>query len=157
MTQKSVEKEISKQLFQALNKIEKLEKKLDTAYDVIDDLKREFSKKEKKYQQTISELKLDNKELKNTIEKLEKENKELKGEILKLRANNKKDSSNSSKPSSTDGYKNTITNRCEPSQNKPGKPKGNSSSNLSQEKLEKFCNSGDVEHKIINVNKNKQK
>lgn len=156
MTQKSVEKEISKQLFQALNKIEKLEKKLDTAYDVIDDLKREFSKKEKKYQQTISELKLDNKELKNTIEKLEKENKELKGEILKLRANNKKDSSNSSKPSSTDGYKNTITNRREPSQNKPGKPKGNSSTNLSQEKFEKFCNSGDVEHKIINVNKNKK-
>ena len=156
MTQKSIEKEISKQLFQALNKIEKLEKKLYTAYDVIDDLKREFSKKEKKYQQTISELKTENKELKNTIEKLEKENKELKGEILRLRANNQKDSSNSSKPSSTNGYKNIITNRREPSKNKPGKPKGESSTNLSQEKFEKFCNSGDVEHKIVDINKNKK-
>ena len=49
MTQKGIEKEINKQLFQALNKIEKLEKKLDKAYDVIDELKRDFSKKEKKY------------------------------------------------------------------------------------------------------------
>ena len=50
MTQKGIEKEISKQLFQALNRIEKLEKKLSAAYDVIDDLKRDFAKKEKKYQ-----------------------------------------------------------------------------------------------------------
>ena len=62
MTQKGIEKEISKQLFQALNRIEKLEKKLSAAYDVIDDLKREFSKKEKKYQKTISDLKKENKE-----------------------------------------------------------------------------------------------
>lgn len=160
MTQKGIEKEISKQLFQTLNKIEKLEKKLDSAYDVIDDLKREFSKKEKKYQQTISELKEENKELKNTIDKLEKENKKLKGEILRLHTNNKKDSNNSSKPSSTNGYKKTITNRREPSQNKPGKPKGSSSTNLSQEKLDNFYNSGDVEYKIIDVNisnKNKNK
>ena len=145
MTQKGIEKEISKQLFQTLNKLEKLEKKLNTAYDVIDELKSDFSKKEKKYQQTISKLKAENKELKNTIKNLETENKVLKGEILRLRANNQKDSSNSSKPSSTDGYKGTITNRREPSKNKPGKPKGESSTNLSQEKFEKFCNSGDVD------------
>lgn len=156
MTQKGIEKEISKQLFQTLNKLEKLEKKLNTAYDVIDELKSDFSKKEKKYQQTISKLKAENKELKNTIKNLETENKVLKGEILRLRANNQKDSSNSSKPSSTDGYKGTITNRREPSKNKPGKPKGESSTNLSQEKFEKFCNSGDVEYKIVNVNKNKK-
>ena len=154
MTQKGIEKEINKQLFQALNKIEKLEKKLDKAYDVIDELKRDFSKKEKKYQREISELKAENKELKNTIKNIEEENKELKGEVLKLRANNQKDSSNSSKPSSTNGYKKTITNRREPSQNKPGKPLGSLSTNLSQEKYEKFCASGDVEHKIIDVNMN---
>lgn len=147
MTQKGIEKEISKQLFQALNKIEKLEKKLDSAYDVIDDLKKDFSKKEKEYKQTIFELKAENKELKNTIDKLEKENKELKGEILRLHTNNKKDSSNSSKPSSTNGFKKVITNRRELSQNKPGKPKGELSTNLSQEKYEKFCNFGDVEQK----------
>lgn len=155
MTQKGIENEISKQLFQALNRIEKLEKKLSAAYDVIDELKREFSKKEKKYQKTISDLKKENKELKNTIDKLEKENKELKGEILRLKANNQKDSSNSSKPSSTNGYKKTITNRREPSQNKPGKPKGSPSTNLSQEKLNNFYNSGNVEHLIIEKNKTK--
>ena len=40
MTTKGIESEISKQLFKALEKIEKLEKKLDKAYDVIDELKR---------------------------------------------------------------------------------------------------------------------
>lgn len=154
MTQKGIEKEMKEQLFQALDKIEKLEKKLDRAYDVIDELKSDFSKKEKKYQQEISKLKAENKEQRNTIDNLEKENKELKGEILRLRANNQKDSSNSSKPSSTDGYKGTITNRREPSNNKPGKPKGESSTNLSQEKFEKFCNSGDVEYKVVDVNRN---
>ena len=154
MTQRGIETEIKKQLFDALDKIEKLEKKLDKAYDVIDEMKKEFSKKEKCYQREISKLKAENNDLKNTNENLEKEIKELKGEILRLRANNQKDSSNSSKPSSTDGYKNVITNRREPSKNKPGKPQGESSTNLSQEKFEKFCNSGDVEHKVIEVNKN---
>lgn len=156
MTQKGVEKDISKQLFKTLDKLDKLEIKLDKAYDVIDELKSDFSKKEKKYQKTISELREENKELKNTIEKLEIENKDLKGEILRLRTNNKKDSSNSSKPSSTDGFKRTITNRRELTQNKPGKPKGKPSTNLSQEKFEKFCNSGDVERKFVDVNKNKK-
>ena len=73
-----------------------------------------------------------------------------------MRANNQKDSSNSSKPSSTNGFKKVITNRREPSQNKPGNPKGESSTNLSQEKYEKFCISGNVEHAIIEVNKNNE-
>ena len=51
MTQKGVESEISKQLFRTLNKIEKLERKLEKTYDVIDELKKDFSKKEKKYKQ----------------------------------------------------------------------------------------------------------
>lgn len=156
MTQKGIESDISKQLFQTLNKIEKLERKLEKTYDVIDELKKDFSKKEKKYKQEISKLKEENKEFKNNNEKLENENKELKAEILRLRANNQKDSSNSNKPSSTNGFKKVITNRREPSQNKPGKPKGESSTNLSQEKYERFCNSGNVEHEIIEVNKNNE-
>ena len=156
MTQKGIESGISKQLFQALDKIEKLERKLDKTYDVIDELKKDFSKKEKEYEREIAKLKEENKEYKKNNEKLENENKELKGEILRLRANNQKDSSNSSKPSSTNGFKKVITNRREPSQNKPGKPKGESSTNLSQEKYEKFCNSGNVEHEIIEVNKNNE-
>ena len=154
MTAKGIESEISKQLFKALEKIEKLEAKLDKAYDVIDELKSDFVKKEKAYQKEISSLKAENKELKNTISKLEQENKDLKGEILRLRASNKKDSSNSSKPSSTNGYKKVITNSRKKSINFPGKPKGNSSTNLSKEKLEQFINSGNVEYQIIEINKN---
>ena len=138
MTQKGIESGISKQLFQALDKIEKLERKLDKTYDVIDELKKDFSKKEKEYEREIAKLKEENKEYKKNNEKLENENKELKGEILRLRANNQKDSSNSSKPSSTNGFKKVITNRREPSQNKPGKPKGESSTNLSQENTKNF-------------------
>jgi FtsZ-binding cell division protein ZapB len=154
MTSKGIQSDMSKQLFKALDKIDKLEQKLDKAYDVIDELKKDFSIKEKNYQKTISELRTENKELKNTIEKLENENKDLKSEILRLRVNNKKDSSNSSKPSSTNGYKNVITNRRNKSNNKPGKPKGSHSTNLSKEKFEKFCNSGNVEYKTICINKN---
>lgn len=154
MTTKGIESEISKQLFKALEKIEKLEKKLDKAYDVIDELKSDFTKKEKAYQKEISSLKAENKELKNTISKLEQENNELKGEILRLRTSNKKDSSNSSKPSSTNGYKKVITNSRKKSNNKPGKPKGKESTNLSRKKLEQFINSGNVEYQIIDVNKN---
>ena len=58
MTTKGIESEISKQLFKALEKIEKLEAKLDKAYDVIDQLKSDFVKKEKAYQKEISSLKL---------------------------------------------------------------------------------------------------
>ena len=45
-------------------------------------------------------------------------NEKIKGEILKLRTNNKKDSSNSSKPSSTNGYKKVITNSRKKSKNR---------------------------------------
>lgn len=47
MTIIGVEGEINKQLFSALEKIEKLESKLDKAYDAMDELKKDFSKKEK--------------------------------------------------------------------------------------------------------------
>ena len=43
MTTKGIESEISKQLFKALEKIEKLEAKLDKAYDFIDEIKIEVS------------------------------------------------------------------------------------------------------------------
>lgn len=150
---KGIETDISKQLFKALEKIEKLEEKLDKAYDVIDDLKKDFARKEKNYKKEISKLQKENKELKDIIAKQDKEINELKGEILRLRTNNKKDSSNSSKPSSTNGYKKVITNSRKKSKNKPGKPKGEKSTNLSNAKLDIFINSGDVEYKIININK----
>lgn len=153
MTAKGIQTDISKQLFKALEKIEKLEEKLDKAYDVINDLKKDFTKKEKNYKKEISKLQKENKELRDTIAKQDKEISELKGEILRLRTNNKKDSSNSSKPSSTNGYKKVITNSRKKSKNKPGKPKGEKSTNLSNDKLDIFMKSGDVEYQIININK----
>lgn len=154
MTAKTVEKDMAKQLFEALDRIDKLERKLNKAYDKIDTLKEDFAKKEKKYIQEISKLKEENKELRKTVEERDKEIKKLKGEILRLKTNNQKNSSNSSKPSSTDGYKKVITNRRVKSKNKAGKPEGSPSTNLSNEKLDKFLNSGDVEYEIIEVNKN---
>ncbi len=154
MTAKGIETDMQKQLFKALDKIEKLEKKLDKAYDVIDELKSDFAKKEKKYKKEVSSLKTEIKGLNNIIQNKDKEIVELKGEILRLRANNQKDSTNSSKPSSTNGYRKVITNSREKSKNRPGKPKGHSSTNLSNEKLEQFINSGNVEYKVVEVNKN---
>lgn len=154
MTAKGINTEISKQLFKALEKVEKLEKKLDKAYDAIADLKKDFSKKEREYKKEISTLKAENQQLKNIIQQKNKEINDLKGEVLRLRTNNKKDSTNSSKPSSTNGYKKVITNRRKKSKNKPGKPSGSSSTNLSQEKLNQFLNSGNVEYKIKEINKN---
>ena len=60
------------------------------------------------------------KERDKKIEKLENENKKLKLEIDRLKNQNKKDSSNSGKPSGTNGFKKVITNRREKSENKQG-------------------------------------
>lgn len=75
-------------------------------------------------------------------------------EINRLKNIIEKDSSNSSKPSSTNGYKKVITNNRKPSTKKPGKPKGTSSTNLSEEKVKKLIESGNVEMITIEVNKN---
>ena len=71
----------------------------------------------------INELDKENKTLKielkikdAKIEKLEKENEQLKTEIKRLKNQNKKDSSNSNKPSGTNGFKKVITNRREKSE-----------------------------------------
>ena len=60
------------------------------------------------------------KERDKKIEKLENENKKLKLEVDRLKNQNKRDSSNSSKPSGTNGFKKVITNRREKSTNKQG-------------------------------------
>lgn len=95
----------------------------------------------------IKELLNKEKEYQNTIQKLLKE-------IERLKSIINKDSSNSSKPSSTNGFKKVITNRREKSNKSVGKQKGDKSTNLSEEKVQKLINSGDVEQTIIEVNKN---
>ena len=74
-------------------------------------------------------------------------------EILRLKNKNDKDSSNSSKPSSTNGFKKVITNRREKSSNKKGGQKNHKPHSLNN-KLNQFINSGNVKEEIIEINKN---
>ena len=112
-----------------------------------------------KYEKEIKERKEDKeliKTLTKAVENLTTTIEELKKEILRLKKNNGKDSSNSSKPSSTNGYKKVITNTRPKSNNQKGKPKGSKSTNLSQEKLNTFLNSGNVVYEIKEINKNRK-
>lgn len=74
--------------------------------------------------------------------------------ILKLKSQLNKDSSNSSKPSSTNGYKKVITNRRVKSDKPIGGQKGHAPHSLNKTKLQKFIDSGDIVYKTIDVNKN---
>ena len=74
-------------------------------------------------------------------------------EILRLKSKNNKDSSNSSKPSSTNGFKKVIINRREKSEKLKGGQKSHEPHSLNN-KLEQFINSGNVYEEIVEVNKN---
>lgn len=94
-------------------------------------------------------------ELNKTIEKQNKTIEEQAQEILRLKSKNNKDSSNSSKPSGTNGYKKVITNRREKSTKPKGGQKNHTPHSLNN-KLEQFINSGNIEEEIIEINKNKE-
>ena len=95
------------------------------------------------------------KSLNETIEKQNKTIEEQAKEILRLKSKNNKDSSNSSKPSSTDGFKKVITNRRERSGKQKGGQKNHEPHSLTN-KLEQFINSGNIEEEIIEINKNER-
>ena len=69
---------------------------------------------------TMLEEENETKELNVQIKNLNNIIIDLKKEILRLKSKNDKDSSNSSKPSSTNGYKKVITNRREKSNKSKG-------------------------------------
>ena len=125
------------------NEFEKLNKKLDKANNTIFNMSL-----------TISELKNDNKNLLKQLEKSNKQNQELLLEIERLKNNNKKDSSNSSKPSSTNGFKKTITNNREKSDKTKGGQKGHKGKTLTNQDIEKMINNGDIDE-VIEVIENK--
>ncbi len=112
--------------------------------------------KEKENKKLIKTLTNSVENLTASLEEFKSLVEDLKAEILRLKKNNGKDSSNSNKPSSTNGFKKVITNTRPKSNNKKGKPKGSKSTNLSQEKLNTFLNSGDVVYEIKEINKNKK-
>ena len=91
----------------------------------------------------------------NKIEKLSDENKKLKTEIQRLKTQNKKDSSNSNKPSGTNGFKKVITNRREKSNKKQGGQEGHKGNSLGKEKLKKILNKENViKNPPVEINKN---
>ncbi len=127
-------------------------------YHQYEELMVKFETQEKLLKETnelVSNLNATIKSLNETIAKLENEKEELTKEILRLKSKNNKDSSNSSKPSSTNGYKKVITNRREKSNKNQGGQKNHEPHSLIN-KLEQFIKSGNVEEEIIEINKNEK-
>ena len=106
-------------------------KQMQEMFLKIDNLNEEIASLKKEHKQEIKEIKNDyDKAIKHLnekltekdkqIEKLKDENQKMKTEIIRLKNQNQKDSSNSNKPSGTNGFKNVITNRREKSDKKQG-------------------------------------
>lgn len=146
------------QLNDMFKQLEEYMKKCDSLSQKITEIDREHKKEIKKLNAQIKHLEKDNVEKDKQIIKLTDENEKLKAKILKLKNKNNKDSSNSSKPSSTNGYKKVITNRREPSQLKKGGQPKHEGNNLDMEKLQKILNSDKtiVIKKEINKNSNNE-
>ncbi len=124
---------------------EELNKKLDKANSTIFNMSL-----------TISELNESNKRLMNELEKTNNKNQELMLEIERLKNNNDKDSTNSSKPSSTNGYKKVITNNREKTSKKQGGQVGHKGETLTKEKIDKMIENKEID-KIITIEENKNK
>lgn len=125
---------------------EKVCNKLDAVLSELTEIRKEHKKEKQELMKKIDEL---TKLVNNQQKLIEEKDKE----ILRLKSKNDRDSSNSSKPSSTNGYKKVITNRREKSDKKQGGQKGHKPHSLNN-KLEQFINSGNVKDEIIEVNKN---
>lgn len=132
--------------------------RINDFYSQYEELAVKFDNQEKLLKETNEVVKSLNKTIKSmeqVITDLNKKLEEKDKEILRLKSKNDKDSSNSSKPSSTNGYKKVITNRREKSSNKKGGQLFHKAHKLDH-KLEQFLSSGDVEEEIIEVNKTEE-
>lgn len=101
--------------------------KTNDFYAQYEKLVTKFEKQEKLLKETnklVSSLNATIKTLNETIEKQNKIIEEQQKEILRLKSKNEKDSSNFSKPSSTNGFKKVITNRREKSDKNQGGQNG---------------------------------
>lgn len=127
-------------------------------YYQYEELVTKFEKQESLLKDTNKLVKALTATIKSLNETIEKQNitiEEQANEILRLKNKNDKDSSNSSKPSSTNGYKKVITNRREKSDKSKGGQKNHKPHSL-KNKLGQFINSGNVEEEIIEINKNEK-
>ncbi len=124
--------------------------------EIIHDLDKNQYKE--KYTATISNynnlLKINN-EQNIEIQELKKKVKDLESKLATQNVRIKKDSSNSSKPSSTNGFKKVITNRREKSNKKQGGQTGHIGAFLKDPLLTKNINlTDDVEEEVIEIGKN---
>lgn len=93
----------------------------------------------------------------NLLKQLEvsnKNNQELLLEIERLKNKNNKDSSNSSKPSSTNGFKKVITNNREKSTRKKGGQINHKGTTLTNKQIEEMINNKEIDE-IITIEENK--
>ena len=81
-----------------------------------------------------------------TIENKDEENKKLILEIERLKNNNDKDSSNSGKPSSKDGFKKIIHNSRSKTTKKQGGQCGHKGSTTDVSKIKQLIDTGAVKH-----------
>ena len=103
---------------------------------------------------TITELNENNKKLTKSLEEANKKNQELLLEIERLKNNKNKDSSNSSKPSSTNGYKKVITNNRSKSTKSKGGQKNHKGKTLTNEQIETMIKNNEIDE-IITIEENK--
>ncbi|HEY5562846.1 MAG TPA: DUF6444 domain-containing protein, partial [Clostridiaceae bacterium] len=85
-----------------------------------------------------------------TIEKKDEENKRLILEIERLKNNKDKNSSNSVKPSSKDGFKKIVHNSRPQTTKKQGGQPGHKGCSTDVYKIKQLIDKGDVKHSIIN-------
>ena len=122
---------------------EELNKKLDKANNTIFNMSL-----------TIAELNENNKLLTQKLDEANKKNQELLLEIERLKNNNNKDSSNSSKPSSTNGFKKVITNNRNKSNKKQGGQPKHLGKTLTNEQIEEMIKNKEIDE-VITIEENK--
>ena len=126
-------------------------RQMEELFSKVDKLTKDLKKQDKEIKYLKGELLEKDKK----IERLTAENRKMKTEIKRLKNQNKKDSSNSSKPSGTNGFKKVITNRREKSNKKKGGQEGHKGNSLGKEKLEKIIKKENViKNPPVEINKN---
>ena len=123
--------------------------------DKFNTISKNYTKIENKYSVKIEEVK----NLKSNLKDSEKENEMLKKKVKSLQKllgitniQLNKDSSNSSKPSSTNGFKKVITNRREKSDKPKGGQFGHKGAFLSDKKIEEIKKQKDTIVNVVKIN-----